>query len=217
MNAIAVKQPRHDAAMWLDGVEDKVSSLPHPLVTTYCEMSLDYFYAPKPSGGVVAHAIISGVSESNMRFGVIYRQDNPLLVLSWRQGVTNSHWSRLITLSILIYTWNHIIVRYWFDTSTADLIINDTQYLGLSMSSVAYIEPGASWIVGGREASLYAHGCIRNIMISNGSDITTIAGNGIESSNWAGGVIAGSPERCLVHVRGAVIRTDGNNNRYIVT
>lgn len=33
----------------------------------------------------------------------------------------------------------------------------------------------------------------------------------------AGGSVVGNPEQCLIHQRGAVIRTDGNKNRYIVT
>ena len=52
----------------------------------------------------------------------------------------------------------------------------------------------------------------RNVLPSTSFIYQTFAG--IISD---GGTVTGTQEQCLVHQRGAVIRTDGNNNRYIVT
>ena len=220
-----VKQPRHQAAMWFDGVNDYVK-IPNNSVwpVSFTIVARVYLSA------TTSNFRILSARPSACYFELFVNAQLPQPKVSFFNG--SLYPAGLITINrnqwyiIGATISNNNIVRYYVDGQF------DSQWT-LPITWKAY-----PFHVG-RVSSFYSSGSLRNLRVYSRvlTDIEMLApfqitdsifidivGNGNTAAAWQDlsgggnhGTVYGSPEQCLIHRRGAVIRTDANNQRYIVT
>lgn len=102
--------------------------------------------------------------------------------------------------------------------------INTDEYSGTFINGSLFT-PTNAWRIGGRSTSHFHKGVIRNVTIYDTFDLSgklaQYAGDGntnaarLDQQGPYHGTVSGSPEQCLVHRRGAVIRGVAEGNRYV--
>jgi hypothetical protein len=187
---------RNYDAMWFDGSNDFVTVPTTGLQTTGGRIECDYFpNRVNATEMIFSHSTTSGGANrlylQNIS-GVFSIQIGAETLFSTSQTFDAKKWQHIGIV------WDGGSYSYVWDA--ADYAI-DT-YTGLSILD-ANATLGSHYF----GDSLFTQGCLRNLQFFDASDtlVDTFAGYGIDDADW-GGTVSGSPERCLVHPRGAVIR-----------
>lgn len=223
MFPIAVKQPRHDAAMWFFNncvqIPNMFSGLDNFSIIAVIQTN-----TPNSYGRIISFRdftvgtffeIFLYTSKLAFYSGGLYPTGattiarlTPTII-----GITVSQ-RRIVTYyingqrdyqGIFSITWRNLpgSIGAMYPSGTAfNGVIRDVVFFERTLSEAEMLTPYT-------QAPMLAFYEGTGTLLTNWQDTS---GNGYHATG-----IIGTAEQCLIHRRGAVIRTDGNNNRYIVT
>lgn len=205
--------------MWFDGSDDYVKC---PAV------------AINPTFSITASALVNTFLETGYQHIISARNDG---YAPFWQLLLHHRYKKIgfynpitgMTKSVVILSLNQtyhigVVVSPTLTTFVIDDIVNSAASVHGTLSNGNFIR------IGYEEANArFWTGMIRHVTIWDGDyrtnppKLAEWKGLGVTSADWQDttgnghdGTVYGSPERCLVHRRGAVIRTDGSGQRYIV-
>ena len=225
-----VKQPRHQAAMWFDGVNDYAATPYIPLNLQTLTICLRCWNAAYNAVSAY-HGWNIIILKSSTHYGIVRLADHSLLYMLYTPG---GHIYTTIEAADAPYkTWLTLALIFNQGTLTAYCNGKTTQ----NFLSGSLYNGGWGGFIGAYSGDTYKgyfNGIIDNVRFYNRAlSVAECAAPPVPDASWIAWdptnkrlvnklgtytpTTYGSPEQCLIHRRGAVIRTDANNQRYLVT
>lgn len=242
-NPTGVKFPRHTAAMWFDGSNDYVehtaanfrSADTSGTVTAWVWFGVSGTYNILTSSYVLGTTYYIALRITNGKVEITQRNNDTADLMRGANVLTVNAWHHVSLLSTgtsyqLYINAQSESLSVITGTNTGDWFA-DTQNRGnLVIGQLKRLSSSGFFHGGLRDVHVYNRALSQPEIAADmaGSLQTNLVanwkGNGNTSANWQdlsgngyNGTVNGSPEQCLIHQRGAIIRTDVNNNRYKVT
>jgi len=243
---VGVKMPRHKPIKWFDRVDDYIT-LSNPALDLSSNFTISaWVFVPVgtyTSMGIVAWGTFNSPSAGQRRSLVLWSGGYPSDILycyfsgispanvKGTSNIADSHWHHC-AVTLTATSIASVIVDGAIENQ-GSVILNPYTYSQTHIGQTYYSDSDHEWLYGSiKDARIYNIALtlpqIQDVMVGDIVDQAHLVGrwqlqereatSALDTSgNGVNGTVYGSPERGLVHVRGAVIRTDPvTKQRYIV-